>query len=35
VPLYVEIVGGDHHGERFKKVRPAEPSEAQWRARSS
>ena len=35
VPLYVEIVDGDHHGERFKKIRPAQASEAQWRAQSS
>jgi long-chain acyl-CoA synthetase len=35
LPLYVEIVDGDHHGQRFKKVRPTEPGEPQWRARSS
>jgi long-chain acyl-CoA synthetase len=24
IPLHVEIVDGDHHGERFKKIRPNE-----------
>ncbi len=35
VPLYVEVVDGDHHGDRFKKIRPAETGEAQWRPRLS
>jgi acyl-CoA synthetase (AMP-forming)/AMP-acid ligase II len=26
IPLHIEIVGGDHHGGRFKKMRPNKPS---------
>jgi acyl-CoA synthetase (AMP-forming)/AMP-acid ligase II len=35
VPLYVEVVDGDHHGDRFKKIRPAEAGQSQWHARLS
>jgi acyl-CoA synthetase (AMP-forming)/AMP-acid ligase II len=34
VPLYIEIVDGDHHGQRFKKIRPTGPDKAQWPAPS-
>ena len=26
IPLYIEITDGDHHGERFKKIRPTAPT---------
>jgi long-chain acyl-CoA synthetase len=26
IPLHIEIIDGDHHGERFKKIRPTEPA---------
>ncbi len=35
VPLYVEIVEGDHHGRRFKKIRPSAAGAARCLARSS
>lgn len=35
IPLVVEIAAGDHHGRRFKKVRPSQVVDGQWRARSS
>jgi long-chain acyl-CoA synthetase len=35
VPLYIEIADGDHHGERFKKIRPTQSAIAQWPNQSS
>lgn len=35
VPLYVEIVDGDQHGRRFKKIRPIAANDARWTGPSS
>ena len=35
VPLYIEIADGDHHGGRFKKIRPTDSAAAQWLNESS